>query len=59
MNETAANFSDPEMPTITDLGIERPKIDGDMNYLEKKNIDKAIFQNLRKKDVYESDMHKI
>ena len=25
MTENAANFSDPEMPTITDLGIERPK----------------------------------
>ena len=29
-----------------------------MNYL-KKHIDEAIFQNLRKKYVYESDMHKI
>ena len=47
------------MPTITELGTERPKTDGDMTYLEKKNIDEAILQNLRKKDVYESDMHKI
>ena len=30
-----------------------------MTYLEKKNIDEAIRQKLRKKDVYESDMHKI
>ena len=30
-----------------------------MTYLKKKNIDEAIRQNLRKKDVYESDMHKI
>ena len=30
-----------------------------MTYLEKKNIDEAIRQNLRKKDLYESDMHNI
>ena len=59
MTETAANFSDPDMPTITELGIKRSKTDGEMTYLEKKNIDEAICQNLRKKDVYESDMHKI
>ena len=47
------------MPTITDLGIERPKIDGQITYLEKKNTNEAIYQKLRKKDVYESDMHKI
>ena len=47
------------MPTITELGTERPKTDGEMTYLEKKNIDEAIRQKLRKKDVYESDMHKI
>ena len=59
MTETAANLPDPEMHTITELGTERPKTDGDMTYLEKKNIDEAICQKLRKKDVYESDMHKI
>ena len=59
MTETAANFPNLEMPTITDLGIERPKTDGEMTYLKKKNIDKAIRQKLRKKDVYESDMHNI
>ena len=47
------------MPTITYLDTKRPKTDAEMTYLEKKNIDKAIYQNLRKKDVYESDMHKI
>ena len=47
------------MPTITDLGIKRPKTDGEMTYLEKNNIDEAIRQKLRKKDVYESDMNKI
>ena len=30
-----------------------------MTYLEKNNIDEVIRQNLRKKDVYKSDMHKI
>ena len=59
MTETTANFPDPEMPTINELGTERPKTDGKMTYLEKKNIDEAIRQKLRKKDVYKSDMHKI
>ena len=30
-----------------------------MTYLEKNNIDEAIRKNLRKKDVYKSDMQKI
>ena len=51
MTETAYNFPDPEMPTITELGTERPKTDGEMTYLEKKNINEAICQKLRKKDV--------
>ena len=59
MTETAANFSDPEMPTTTELGNERPKKDGEMTYLKKKNTDEAIRQKLRKKDVYKSDMQKI
>ena len=28
MTETATNFPDPDMPTITELGTERPKTDG-------------------------------
>ena len=59
MTETAATLPDPEMPNITDLGTERPKTDGEMAYLEKNNIDEAILQKLRNKDVYKSDMHKI
>ena len=47
------------MPTITDLVIERPKTDGEMTYLEEKNINEAIRQKLRKNDVYKSDMQKI
>ena len=30
-----------------------------MTYLKNKNIDKAIRQKLSKKDIYETDMHKI
>ena len=59
MTETATNFPNPEMPTINDLGTDRPKTDGEMTYLEKNNIDEAIRQNLRNKDVYKSDMQKI
>ena len=33
--------------------------DGEMTYLENKNIDESIRKKLGKKDVYESDMHKI
>ena len=51
LTETAANFPYPEMPTIIDLGTERPKTYAEVNYLKKKNINEAIFQNLRKKDV--------
>ena len=59
MTEISANFTNPEMHTITDLGIKRPKTDGEMTYVEKNNINEAICQKLRKKYVYESDMHKI
>ena len=47
------------MPNITDLGIERPKTDGKMTYLEKIYIDEAILQKLRRKGVYQSYMHNI
>ena len=59
MNETAATFPNPDIPTITYLGTERPKIYAEMTYLYKSNINEAIRQNLRKKDLYKSDMHKI
>ena len=59
MTETAATFPDPDIPNITGLVIKRTKTYGEMTYLEKKNIDEAIRQNLRKKDVYQSDMHKM
>ena len=59
MTETADNFPNPEMPTITVLGIERPKTDGEMTYLKKKNINEAIRKKFRKNDVYKSHMHNI
>ena len=59
MTETAATFPDPEIHTITELGTEIPKTDGEMTYLEENNINEAILQNLRKKGFYKSDMHKI
>ena len=59
MTETVATLPYPEMPNITDLGIERPKTDGEMTYIENNNINDAIRQNLRNKGVYQSDMHKI
>ena len=58
ITETVATFPDPEMPTITNLGTKCLKIDGDMTYL-KNTINEAILQKLRKKDVYESYIHKI
>ena len=36
MTETAATFPDPGIPTITNLGTERPKTDGEMTYLKKR-----------------------
>ena len=36
MTETVATFPDPEMSTITDLGMDPPKTDGEMTYLKKK-----------------------
>ena len=47
------------MPTIPNLGIQRLRTDAETTYLNKKNINEAIHQKLRKKDVYKSDMHNI
>ena len=48
------------MPTIIpDTGVERPKTDEEMVYLENKNIEEAIHKKLRKKDVYETEMYNI
>ena len=59
MTKIAANLPNPYMPTITDLGFKLPKTDGEMTYLDKNNIDECICQKFTKKDVKESDMHKI
>ena len=58
--KTPATFPNPEMTTITpNTSSERPKTDGKMTYLKKNNIDEDIHQKLRKKDVYETEMHTI
>ena len=59
MTDTPATFTDTEITTITDLVTEIPKIDSEMTYLWKKNINESIHQNMSNKDVYESYMHKI
>ena len=59
MTETPATFPKPDIPTIPYTGIECQKTDAEITCLEKNNIDEAIRQNLRKKNVYESDIHKI
>ena len=41
------------------MGVERPNTDTEITYLKNKNIDEAISQKLRNKDVFESDMHMI
>ena len=41
------------------MGSKSPNMDGEMKYLENKNIDNATRKKLRKNDVYETDMHKI
>ena len=60
MPKTPATFPDPVIPTIIpDMGNECPKTEGVVAYIKKKNVDKAIHQKLRKKDVYETDMDNI
>ena len=60
MIETPDIFPEPDMPKIIlDTGVEHPKTALDMTYLKQKDIDKAIRQKLRKKYVYETDMHMI
>ena len=60
MNKAMVTLPDTQIPTIIPHKVvERPKTEVDMTYLKKKNIDEAIHQKLRKKDVYENDMHKV
>ena len=41
MTETLATFPDLEIPNIPDSGIERPRTDAEITYLEKKDIEEA------------------
>ena len=60
MTETLAAFIDPEMMTILKENVYKHlKPDNKITYLQKKNIDEAIRQKLRKRDEYETDMNKI
>ena len=60
MTKTPETFPDPEFPRITpDTGVQHPKMDSEMTYLKNNNIDDSIYQKLRKKYVYETDMHNI
>ena len=60
MTKTLATLPDPDIPKIIhDTGVEHPKTDADMTYLENKSIDKAIRQKLRKKDLYETNINNI
>ena len=60
MNKTLENFANPEITTtMIDTGAELPESDVDMTYLNKKNTNDSIHKKLRKRDVYENDMHNI
>ena len=60
ITKTPETFPYPKIPTIIpDTGVKHPKTYTEMTYTEKKNINEAICQKLKKKDVYETDMHKI
>ena len=48
------------MPTIIpDTAVDNINMDAEITYIEKRNIYRDIHQKLRKKDVYENDMHNI
>ena len=58
--ETPDTFPEPDIPKIIpDTGVDHPKTDAEITYLKKKNIDEAIYQKLRKKDMYETVMQNI
>ena len=48
------------MPTIIlDMGVDHPKTEAEMAYLENKITGEAIHHKLRNKVVHETNMHKI
>ena len=60
MTETPETLPELEMPTIImDTDINHPNTDTEMAYLKKKTINDSIHHKLRKKNVYETDMHSI
>ena len=60
MSKTPETFSIPDMLTIMmNTGTKRPKTDVETTYLKKNNIDEAISQIIRKRDVYKTNMQNI
>ena len=58
--ETLETSPDTDIPTnIPDMDVESPNIYSDMTYLKKNNLDEAICQKLSKKNVYETNIHRI
>ena len=52
MTETLATFPDPDISTTIPYSVIKiPTTDADINYLNNKDINEAICQNLRKEDV--------
>ena len=55
---TPSTFPNPDMTTIVPvIGSQYPKADEEMTYHENNNIDEAIHQKTRKKDVYDTGIH--
>ena len=60
MTETPETFPDPEIPTIISATVvKRPKMEAYITHLKKKKNYTTIHKKLRKKGVYETDIHKI
>ena len=60
MTQAPENLPNLEMPTIiTYTGVNRTKTYAEMTYIKNNNTDKATRHKPRKKNVHETDMHKI
>ena len=60
MTKTPATFPNSEIPEIIyETGTKCPKTEAEITYLNNNNIDEAIFQKLKKKAMYETEIHKI
>ena len=60
INETLATFPEPNTTTtMMDTGADCLQKESEMTYIKKKNINDAIHQNFRKRNVLKTNMHKI